>query len=408
MDSNVDFVDKTVIVVGSVDDDTANHFIGGPVGNNKQIRTFADVAGSPSLNISGNDNNWINGATGKVASTSTIDYNSHIMQWSGGDPCGFVIDGTVDATTDTRENTTPFLLGNIGTYDGYSTAGLNGSIAELVILPSIPTESIRQKIEGYLAWKWGLQSNLPWDHPFKHDRPTTSLTRQLWQPSDITTEAWYDASDADTITESGGAVSQWDDKSGNGNDLTQPTAAQQLTTGSSTLNGLNVLEDRYIEQPFRELINLTVPINVFMVYNNLINASGDCFIELLNDRHTYLTNGIGGQTTAISWSRNVDTSGILRLGKKTATNVFVETNTVSIYDGEPNPFYDETDFVEIFLLDDITGDNRISLDLAEIIILDGTLSLANQQKIEGYLAWKWGLVPNLPSDHPYKLTPPTV
>ena len=24
------------------------------------------------------------------------------------------------------------------------------------------------------------------------------------------------------------------------------------------------------------------------------------------------------------------------------------------------------------------------------------------EKIEGYLAWKWGLVDNLPSDHPYK------
>lgn len=53
--------------------------------------------------------------------------------------------------------------------------------------------------------------------------------------------AWWDASDVSTITESGGDVSQWDDKSGNGYHLTQGTAASQPATGANTLNGLNVL-----------------------------------------------------------------------------------------------------------------------------------------------------------------------
>jgi len=35
----------------------------------------------------------------------------------------------------------------------------------------------------------------------------------LWTPEEITTQAWYDASDASTITKVGAsAVSQWDDK----------------------------------------------------------------------------------------------------------------------------------------------------------------------------------------------------
>jgi hypothetical protein len=29
-----------------------------------------------------------------------------------------------------------------------------------------------QQIEGYLAWKWGLQSSLPADHPFRNNAPT--------------------------------------------------------------------------------------------------------------------------------------------------------------------------------------------------------------------------------------------
>ena len=29
-----------------------------------------------------------------------------------------------------------------------------------------------EKAEGYLAWKWGLQSNLPISHPYKNAAPT--------------------------------------------------------------------------------------------------------------------------------------------------------------------------------------------------------------------------------------------
>jgi hypothetical protein len=52
---------------------------------------------------------------------------------------------------------------------------------------------------------------------------------------------WLDAADISTITESGGAVSQWDNKGSLGN-FTQGSGALQPTTGVSTLNGLNVLD----------------------------------------------------------------------------------------------------------------------------------------------------------------------
>ena len=39
---------------------------------------------------------------------------------------------------------------------------------------------------------------------------------RAFNPSDIETALWLDAADASTITESGGAVSQWNDKRGNG------------------------------------------------------------------------------------------------------------------------------------------------------------------------------------------------
>jgi len=56
---------------------------------------------------------------------------------------------------------------------------------------------------------------------------TSGAVSTAWTPADISTAAWYDASDSDTITEAGGSVSQWDDKSGNGLDLTQGTGSDQ-------------------------------------------------------------------------------------------------------------------------------------------------------------------------------------
>lgn len=52
---------------------------------------------------------------------------------------------------------------------------------------------------------------------------------------------WWDASDAGSITSSSGAVSQWNDKSGQGNHAAQANASEKPTTGSTTQNGLNVL-----------------------------------------------------------------------------------------------------------------------------------------------------------------------
>lgn len=54
-------------------------------------------------------------------------------------------------------------------------------------------------------------------------------------------KAWYDASDTSTISLSGSAVTQWNDKSGNGFNVTQGTAAQRPSSGLNTINSKNVL-----------------------------------------------------------------------------------------------------------------------------------------------------------------------
>ena len=48
------------------------------------------------------------------------------------------------------------------------------------------------------------------------------------------------------------------------------------------------------------------------------------------------------------------------------------------------------------------------MDMAEFIVLQGVRDTDTQEKVEGYLAWKWGLEGDLPNDHTYKDAAPTV
>lgn len=45
-------------------------------------------------------------------------------------------------------------------------------------------------------------------------------------------------------------------------------------------------------------------------------------------------------------------------------------------------------------------------DYAEALVAASAVSTGDRQRIEGYLAWQWGLEANLPSGHPYELVSP--
>jgi hypothetical protein len=44
--------------------------------------------------------------------------------------------------------------------------------------------------------------------------------------------------------------------------------------------------------------------------------------------------------------------------------------------------------------------------IAEIIVYNAALTITQREQVEGYLSWKWGLVANLPPNHPFRNTPP--
>lgn len=106
---------------------------------------------------------------------------------------------------------------------GYDAYGFNGNIAEILVYNNVLTTSERQQVEGYLAWKWGLQSNLANNHPYKN---TYSIIRPLLRtfvPTDVPTRCllWFDGADATTLgLNVSGVPTRWNDKSGNANNIT--------------------------------------------------------------------------------------------------------------------------------------------------------------------------------------------
>jgi hypothetical protein len=97
---------------------------------------------------------------------------------------------------------------------------------------------------------------------YTHTAPTSSFT-----PSSIESlVAWYDASDTATITQSSGLVSQWDDKSGNGNHIIQSNESYRASTGVETLNGLNVMS--FLYNDYFNAPNITDLQTTFIVYKD--------------------------------------------------------------------------------------------------------------------------------------------
>jgi hypothetical protein len=59
----------------------------------------------------------------------------------------------------------------VGSREGAPGSTWNGKMCEVLVLLSAPSTDTRQKVEGYLAHKWGLTAGLPSDHPYKTDPP---------------------------------------------------------------------------------------------------------------------------------------------------------------------------------------------------------------------------------------------
>jgi hypothetical protein len=357
----------------------------------------------------------------------------HDMKWADGD--GFVYqNGELKAsntsltsngsTSDTRSvravligaypggtGTTP-TLANVADID----------LAEIVVGRTELTTGIRQRTEGYLHHKFGVASLLPGGHPYKNAPPT-----QEWTPADITTALWLDAADGTTVT--GSPVSQWSDKSGNGRHATQGSSGLRPTY-TSTLNGLPVLTfdgtSFLIADAVASVIGGNdVPWSACIVYNIADNGANHCLVSATSStldgvQHSVNRDFLSGANAIRSTRRASDTqvnvSGNVAAADGPGLLSLVFTGTaVQLYDAGSevaNAAQDNASLsvqrFSIGVLRRSTNATFVNGDIGEIVLLPAAASTATRQRIEGYLAHKWGLEGDLPSDHPYKAAPPTI
>ena len=107
----------------------------------------------------------------------------------------------------------------------------------------------------------------------------------------------------------------------------------------------------------------------------------------------------GGQSQIV-YHQHSGTSGyISHDGNQTAASYSSTTLTTNNFDQD----------LEFWIGEEISGGGRgIEFLLAEMIMVTGSgFSDSDRQRVEGYLAHKWGLTGDLASDHPYKSSAPT-
>jgi hypothetical protein len=308
----------------------------------------------------------------------------------------------------TNFNITSYGIGtNTNTADVHSLIGLVGEI--IYYTENLTTAQIQQ-VEGYLAWKWGLQANLPVGHPFKYN-PTTM---RVFQPSDVDgLQVWLDAADTSVFTLSGSNVTQWRDKSGNarhfnplniartpilyngfnGRPTVESPAAPNIATvlNSPTIASSNIqgatgfsffMVSRvisgvvFVQYEFPRIISLEGS-NRFdygqsnVIYNypaGFTNTSNN----ILNLNHTSSTS-----TIALSYNGSIISN-------------YSVNNVTSQYSG----------IIALFGIRD--GNLPAFGQISEFIIYNRSLLLSERQQLEGYLTDKWR-VAALPTTHPFNL-----
>lgn len=226
---------------------------------------------------------------------------------------------------------------------------------------------------------------------------------------------WLDASDRNTFTTSGSSITQWRDKSPNGNLCTVTAGANSPQLSGSTVQARSSSSQSLsISQTFgNALVNKTL--TIFFVGQRVTGSGFQYFLS--------------GQTTA--------SSQILQLGffnDNMQINMYGPEYTVAIptfsVSAEPTRIYSysiNSTTVEMVmngtLLQSTSDTPRLTaftgpqlgrrytggdqafhnFNLNEMIAFSPTITISERRQIEGYLAQKWGISTSLPQGHPSAL-----
>ena len=302
-----------------------------------------------------------------------------------------------------------------------------GTMHEALLFSGLITESQRKQIEGYLAQKWGLTSQLPPGHPgltqtFYGTGKSTVVVPIRLLPFNIYTNynpltatgstciLWLDASDpttlfsdaaGTTLASVNGTVGYWRDKSSSGFNCTQATLSYRPTYVAAAKNGRSILSFNGLTN-FLNLPQFTaVPLTIFFVAQGTVFIPNTFFLSLGSTGSTVMMRmiyspqyyGVDGTSSLLISTTNADTNWhlwTLTISSSTATFYFDGTlvGTSSWANGSAYTFATNT----IASWNQQVGGQATTLRIPEILFYSAVLGTTQQRQVESYLTEKWGLV----------------
>jgi len=226
---------------------------------------------------------------------------------------------------------------------------------------------------------------------------------------------WLDGQYDSSVTISDNLVSTWNDRSGQNNHFSASDGT--ITYAEPGINNRPAINfgTAYLSRTFN--IAPTNELSLFMIVNHVSNVGGNSELFYSNTGPTspgyayfdvfsntdnpsgLLSFNIGNQTQV---STSTDIKGSIALVEviaSTTTDVYVNgTQTNNDIVRGPLSLNNEIKWA-------ISG-GAFRGYIGEIITYPSGLSNPNRQRIEGYLAWKWGIQNTLPNNQPYKTAPP--
>lgn len=243
-------------------------------------------------------------------------------------------------------------------------------------------------------------------------------------PTDITgLGLWLDAADSNTITKTGNNVSAWNDKSGNARNTSSVggTNPQYSSTGGNgstpaiqfgasndaLFNAYNFTDDSLaffiVIKPYATQPNGST--NTAGVISTDKTGQFGRSLGILNNKYEEeYRNGF----TDTGVAANSNSWEFVSLEFKSTTSAQFVRNGGTPIAVTASGASNNDEGLKIGSYNSQTGYAAFNanFDTSEILIYTASISNGDRQKIEGYLAWKWGLTSALPVGHPYKTAPP--
>jgi hypothetical protein len=251
-----------------------------------------------------------------------------------------------------------------------------------------------------------------------------------WTPAQIATALWLDAADNATVFSDAGitqavagasTVQQWNDKSGNARHATQLTTTKRPNYTSNVSNSKPGIT--FNGSVNGHVLASLLPSSVFTaanrctfaaVYSPLSTLTNRGVIGIADSQYSGAPWALLQQDTATS--QRILVNGIYRITQTIAANSFyiiLFTYTGSQWtfrlNGTAGTSYTgaigSTAGSTLWIGSGFNGEwNGV---FTEIVAAASDIGSVDSLKLEGYLAHQRGITSVLPSDHPYKINPPS-